>query len=83
MLWKWTVPLALLGLPACGDDIRRVTVAELKQALDAGGAVAVDVRTRDEYKYRHIKGAASMPLAEIRSMASELPRDKLIVTYCA
>jgi len=64
------------------DDVRRITVAELKQALDANKAVVVDVRGDAAYKAAHIHGARMIPFAEIGDHASELPKDKLIVTYC-
>ena len=65
------------------DGVRRVTVAELRAALDKGEALVVDVRGSVEYDLGHIKGARSIPLGLIAAQAKELPRDKLIVTYCA
>ena len=65
------------------DSVRRVTVAELREGLDKGTAVAVDVRSDDQYKAGHIKGAIHIPLPEIASRSGELPRDKMIVTYCS
>ena len=65
------------------DGARRVTIAELRGALDRGDAVLVDVRGDVEYQLGHIKGARSMPLGLIAARLSELPRDRLIVTYCA
>lgn len=64
------------------DGVRRVTVAELQEAMLKGEAIAVDVRGTVEYKLGHIKGARSMPLGLIASRINELPPDKLIVTYC-
>jgi 3-mercaptopyruvate sulfurtransferase SseA len=66
-----------------GDDVRRVTVAELKQALDAGQALVVDVRNQAAYDAGHIKGAKLVPAAEVDKHVNELPKDKLIVTYCS
>jgi rhodanese-related sulfurtransferase len=63
--------------------VRRVTVDELRAALEKGEAIIVDVRGEVEYNPGHIKGALLMPLGLIATRASELPRDKLIVTYCA
>lgn len=65
------------------DGVRRVTILELRDALEKGEAVVVDVRGEVEYKLGHIKGARSLPLGLIAQRAGELPRDKLIVTYCA
>lgn len=65
------------------DGVRRVTVAELQEAMQKGEAIALDVRGTVEYKLGHIKGAHSIPLGLIPARIKELPRDKLIVTYCA
>lgn len=64
------------------DGVRRVTIPELREALDKGEAVAVDVRGGVEYRLGHIKGARSVPLGLIAQQIKDLPRDKLIVTYC-
>ena len=68
---------------APSDGVRRVTVSELSEAMEKGEAVAVDVRGGVEYDLGHIKGARSIPLGLVAERAKELPRDKLIVTYCA
>jgi rhodanese-related sulfurtransferase len=58
-------------------------VAELKAEVDKGAAVIVDVRSKEQYKTDHIKGAINIPGNEITTRAGELPRDKMIVTYCS
>lgn len=65
------------------DGVRRVTVEELRRAMENGEAIVVDVRGRVEYELGHIKGAFSIPLGVVAGRANELPRDKLIVAYCA
>jgi len=65
-----------------GDGVRRVTPAEIHEAYTSGSAVLVDTRGEDAYKAEHIKGAISMPLAQVATRANELPRNKMIVTYC-
>jgi predicted sulfurtransferase len=65
------------------DGVRRVTLAELQEALSKKEAIAVDVRGPVEYELGHISGARSLPLGLIASRIKELPRDKLIVAYCA
>ncbi len=66
-----------------GDGVARMTVADLRAALDKGTAVVVDVRADDQYKAGHIKGAIHIPEANVVARANELPRDKTIVTYCS
>lgn len=65
------------------DSVRRVTVTELQQALEKNEAIVVDVRGQSAYEASHIKGARSIPLGEVAQRAGELPRDKMIVTYCS
>jgi rhodanese-related sulfurtransferase len=45
--------------------------------------VAVDVRPAEAFEEEHIAGAVSMPEEEVRGRAGELPKDKLVVAYCA
>ena len=63
--------------------IRRVTVTEAQAMVERGEAVIVDVRTKEQYDGGHIKGALSLPLGEAAARASELPKDKLLIFYCA
>ncbi|HEX8492343.1 MAG TPA: rhodanese-like domain-containing protein [Pyrinomonadaceae bacterium] len=65
------------------DGARRITVAELEEALKKGGATVIDVRNDASFKQAHIKGAILIPVNEVGNRASEIPRDKLIVTYCS
>ena len=73
-------PEAVPALPT--DGVRRITVSELKDALEKGEAIVVDVRGSVEYKLGRIKGSRSVPLGLIAQQSRDLPRDKLIVTYC-
>lgn len=66
-----------------GDGVRRITPAEVREALARGEAVIVDVRGPNAYEDGHIRGALSIPYAEVLSRTSELPRDKMIITYCS
>ncbi|HEX2271927.1 MAG TPA: rhodanese-like domain-containing protein [Pyrinomonadaceae bacterium] len=66
-----------------GDGVDRVTTAELEKLLKEGKAVVVDVRNKAMYDVGHIRGAKLIPLGEVGARADELPRDKMIVTYCS
>jgi 3-mercaptopyruvate sulfurtransferase SseA len=68
---------------AASGEARRITPAELREALDKGKAILIDVRGEDSYKAGHIKGARWILFSEIADHIKELPRDKLIVTYCS
>ena len=65
------------------DGVRRVTPSELQAMITRDEAVVVDVRTQDAYNTSHIKGAKLIPETEVANRSGELPKNKLIVTYCA
>src|SRR5215212_5701761 len=65
------------------DNVRRVTITELRDALDQGKAIVVDVRAEMSYNAEHIKGASNIPEGQMASRIGELPKDKLIVLYCS
>jgi 3-mercaptopyruvate sulfurtransferase SseA len=65
------------------DGVPRVTTAELEKLLKEGKAVVLDVRNKAMYDAGHIRGAKLIPLGEVGARANELPRDKMIVTYCS
>ncbi|HEV3469492.1 MAG TPA: rhodanese-like domain-containing protein [Pyrinomonadaceae bacterium] len=64
-------------------SVPRVTVEELDEALKDGRAVALDVRPAEAFEEGHIRGAVSIPEEEVVGRAGELPKDKLVVAYCA
>ncbi len=63
--------------------IPRMTVEELKKALDEGRAVVADVRPSEAYEAEHIAGAFSVPEDDWAAHAVELPKGKLVVAYCS
>jgi 3-mercaptopyruvate sulfurtransferase SseA len=83
--WKdvRTSPVAPASAPPPADGARRVTIPELKDLLDRNEAVAIDVRNEASYKIGHIRGAKLIPDNEVASRSDELPKNKLIVTYCS
>lgn len=75
--------LSLLLLAACQEEAERITPAELKAAMDRKEAVVVDVRLQWQFLQGHIMGALSIPYAELEASLDQLPKEKLIVTYCS
>jgi rhodanese-related sulfurtransferase len=62
--------------------IQFIKVAEVNQLAQQGAKVVfVDVRSRQEYLIRHIKGAVSVPLNAIDLRTQEIPRDGIVVLY--
>jgi rhodanese-related sulfurtransferase len=67
-----------------GEDIpiQLIRVKQVVQLLNDGAPVAiVDVRSRQEYLIRHIKGALSIPIDLIEMRAKDIPREGIVVLY--
>ena len=53
------------------------------KALRAQGALIIDVRTPEEFKADHFKGALNIPLHRIRNEAAALQKKKkAVILYC-
>ena len=65
------------------DGARRVTADEMVEMVKNNQAVVIDVRNQASYDIGHIPGAKLIPAGEILNHLDELPRDKMIVTYCS
>lgn len=52
-------------------------------ALMKEGAQIIDVRSPDEFRGGHIKGAVNIPLHLLRSNMTKIKKDKPIITCCA
>ena len=75
--------LGASSAPTPADGVRRITVPELQEVVRKNQAFIVDVRNEDAYNAAHIRGAKLIPLADVEKRSGELPKDKLIVTYCS
>jgi rhodanese-related sulfurtransferase len=47
-----------------------------------GEVIVIDVRPPDEYEAAHLPFARSIPLDELKTRLSELPKGKTVVAYC-
>jgi 3-mercaptopyruvate sulfurtransferase SseA len=72
------------GPPQTEADVPRVSVQEAKAAFESGAAAIMDVRSAESFAISHIKGALSIPLANIEQNPAEAFKDKKqwIITYC-
>ena len=62
--------------------IQVIKVDQLNALLRRGTPIPiVDVRSKQEYLTRHIRGAVSIPLDTIELRAGEIPRQGLVVLY--
>lgn len=70
---------AYLGTPDGVEEVRR---DELAERLRTGDVIVLDVRPTAEYEAGHIRGARSVPIAELRRQLRDLPQDVDVVAYC-
>ncbi len=91
-LWIWGIAaLLVLGLSAVWFTSRgtsqsnaspkEISVAQALAKKEAG-AFILDVREPSEWSDFHIDGSKLIPLGELESRVSELPRDQEIVVVC-
>jgi len=59
-----------------------VNAATLKQWLDRGEAMLIDVREPAEYQAEHIAGAVLMPMAQVTHSALPAAPGKKLVVHC-
>lgn len=67
---------------ALEDDVRVLTRTELLDASTRGDVVVLDVRPAAEFAAGHLRGARSVPLAELGERLAEIPVDVEVVAYC-
>ncbi len=80
-----TLLLTMVGRAAAQIEVPRITIHELKGMIDQGVSVLIlDTRPRAIFEKGHIMGAISFPWKARITLqdVSDLPHDKLIVTYC-
>jgi rhodanese-related sulfurtransferase len=65
------------------ESARRIDQKEAVSLVKKHKAVFVDVRPKDAYEQGHIKGAMNIPLGEVLQRLKDLPKGKMIITYCA
>lgn len=76
--------LARLADSYLGDRsaLDTLTPQELKERMEAGDVVVVDVRPAPEFRAGHISGAVSIPLKELESRLQDLPMGQTVIAYC-
>lgn len=62
--------------------LEAVTLAQLRQKLEEGSVVVIDVRPPEEFWAGHIPGAQNVPLPELKQHIQNLPEEIEIVAYC-
>src|SRR5438552_17786017 len=64
------------------DKARRINAEDLHDLWEKGKVLIIDTRSEPAYKQDNIKGAILIPAGDVGNRIDELPRDKMIVTYC-
>jgi rhodanese-related sulfurtransferase len=76
-------PLQVGGTRTGAQTFTRMTRQEALQLYKSGRAVFIDVRSNEQFRYGHIKGALNIPGSQIVSRFAEVPPHKTVITYCA
>ncbi|MDX8363366.1 metalloregulator ArsR/SmtB family transcription factor [Cytobacillus sp. IB215316] len=63
-------------------DIEGITFIELKDRMEKGEVLLLDVRPKEEYEKAHIPGAVSCPIEELEAKLASLPAKSNVVAYC-
>jgi hypothetical protein len=71
------------AVAAVTQGVPRVSIEETKRKLDAGQVIVVDVRAKELFDEKHIKGAINIPEVDTQKRLAELPKDRDIVFYCS
>jgi rhodanese-related sulfurtransferase len=89
MAWKSLRDLTLSVSPHIEQTIKEIrgnfeyenplTLNEINERKDI---YLLDVRPVDEYEKGHIPKATSIPLEKLKNRLEEIPKDKLVITYC-
>jgi rhodanese-related sulfurtransferase len=63
--------------------VKRISIDEAIELVEAGKAIYVDVRSKEQYDIGHIKGAINLPNSQLIARLKEVPPGKMLITYCA
>lgn len=76
---------AVFAAPAVAQEVKRMSIQELKGMLGNPDLVIVDVRRGGDWTSSKvkIKGAVREDLEKVDAWMSKYPKDKTLVFYCA
>lgn len=59
-----------------------LTRTELKDRMDGGDVIVLDVRPEPEFRSGHISGAVSIPVKDLAERLQDLPEGRTVAAYC-
>jgi hypothetical protein len=73
------------AMPAAAQDVKRMTIEELKGMLGNPDLVIIDVRREGDWKSStlKVKGAVREDADKVDTWMNKYPKDKTLVFYCA
>ncbi len=72
--------LSLLLVVGCSNS-NNIKNNPLDEILSKNNYIIVDVRTKEEYSEKHVKGSINIPYDEINE-STNLDKNKTIIVYC-
>ena len=76
-------PIQAQSQPAATQQVPLIEPAQVRGLVAIGAKITiVDVRTPEEYSQGHIEGALLMPLDNLASTYSSLPKKGKLIVYC-
>jgi rhodanese-related sulfurtransferase/DNA-binding transcriptional ArsR family regulator len=64
------------------ESVEPVSLQILKERMEKGDVILLDVRPKEEYETDHIPGAISIPMEELEQHIFKLPLGVDIIAYC-
>ncbi len=75
--------IVVTATAALAGQSRNIDSLQAKALLDKGSVFLLDVRTPDEFRQAHLKGAVLVPIDQIERRLGEVPKNRPILVYCA
>ena len=75
--------IVALATVAAAAQFRNIASSEAKALLDTGTVFLLDVRTPEEFRQAHLKGAVLIPVDQVEKRIGEIPRNRPVLVYCA
>ena len=77
-------PIVVSGAKmAANGSFPRISQADALKLHKQGKAIFIDVRSNEQFRLGHIKGALSIPGSQIIKRFKEVPPRMTVITYCA